>query len=123
MANTGKKYPSHLTVRLNQEEWCILDRDAGDVPYSVYVRRLIRCGTRQADEQELRTTEDNLRLALHLLGKAAQTREFDGLAKAAQAGTLILPDEQYQMIAAACADTRLIRNDILKYLKFRKIYE
>lgn len=126
MQDSSKNYPSHLTLRMCPEEWEILDQSAGNMSYSAYMRfRVFGDAARERETKGKPAAKDSKESnqALALLGKLTLTREFDGMGKAALAGTLHLTEEQFQVIAAACADIRTIKDHTLKQNKFRKIYK
>ncbi|GJM04466.1 MAG: hypothetical protein DHS20C09_04570 [marine bacterium B5-7] len=126
MADQEKTYPSHLTLRITPEEWAILEREARGMSYSAYVRgRTFGMDALPRSGQSYTPSIDQKIAAqiLALLGKMPHTRELYGLAEAARAGTLILPEDKFQVIAAGCADIRAIRNLAMKLQNYRKIYE
>lgn len=104
----------------------ILERKSHGMSYSEYVRRRTFGEAAVSRSSKYHTpTMDQLIAAqiLAQLGKLSHSKELYGLTQAANAGTLILSEEKFQVIASGCADIRAIRNIALKLQNYRKICE
>ena len=109
------KYPPPYSLRLTFEERQRLDRDAGNMPISAYIREQLfdKPSTRR---QYNRATKEQ-EFFKEILKALAETRissNLNQLAKASNEGRLILDPDTKRSLDQACADMHEIRAEIIR---------
>ncbi|MAN73034.1 MAG: hypothetical protein JKY71_07705 [Alphaproteobacteria bacterium] len=121
-ARIRKKHPSPISLRLTHEEREQLERDAGDMTLSRYIRaRLFPDGTMaQCRNRPKRKTHkpcpDHVLLArvLGLLGSSDMAVNLARLADAAEIGALPVTDEVQEELSSACGHVQSMRNTLMQ---------
>jgi len=114
---TSKTKP--VSIRLTAEERARLQRRAGSLGLSSYIRaRLFEDGADVRRPRGRFPVKDQQALAqvLGLLGKTALSSNVAELAKAARVGTLPVSEETDTALRAACADIAAIKAAVMQAL-------
>jgi len=112
-------YGKPVSVRFTQEERVELERKAGDLTLSAYVRA--RCIGEEASAHRTRGKRpirdfEELGRVLGALGRSQLSNNLNQLARAANSGTLGLPHETQAAIEDAADDINFIRESLVKAL-------
>lgn len=103
------KAPKPLSIRLSVAERAELDRRAGDMPVSAYVKaRLFGEAYRPASRARRRMSADRVLLAqiLGQLGGSGLSASLREMARAAETGSLHVDDLTASYLRDACNDVR-----------------
>ncbi len=114
-----KDYPKPISVRFSDEERSELERKAGDLTLSAYIRS--RCVGETAPAHRTRgkrpvKDHEALGRVLGALGQSCLSNNLNQLAKAVNAGTLGLPDDSEAALLAAVDDISSIRETLIMAL-------
>lgn len=105
MAEQERKYPTHLTLRLTDEEWAVLEKAAAGLTVSAHVReRLFGEAVAQRRTRGKAPVKDHESLGqvLALLGKSRLASNVNQLAKAANTGSLpVTPETEAEIVQAS----------------------
>lgn len=115
-------YGKPVSVRFTEEERAELERKAGDLTLSAYIRyRCIGDATPTHRTRGKRPVKDHEALArvLGALGRSQLSNNLNQLARAAHAGTLGLPHETQAAIEDASNDIAFIREALIEALGLR----
>ncbi|MEO1291606.1 MAG: hypothetical protein AAFV62_02035 [Pseudomonadota bacterium] len=113
------KRPSPLSVRLSFEERAQLERDAGGLPLSSYIKgRLFDSSAKPLKRRRKSPVEDNAALAraLNVLRHSNLGASMQALANAASNGRSRFTREQRKQVEQACDDIAAMRSAILEAL-------
>lgn len=121
-ANTRKKRPSPISLRLTHEEREKLERAAGDMTLSRYIRaRLFPdeavAQSRNRPKRKLhKPCPDHVLLArvLGLLGSSDMAVNLARLAEAAEIGALPVTDEVQEELTSACTHVQSMRSTLMQ---------
>lgn len=121
-ADSKRKKPDYgkpVSVRFTHEERAELERKAGDLTLSAYVRA--RCIGDEAAAHRTRGKRpikdfEELGRVLGALGRSQLSNNLNQLARAAHSGTLGLPHETQAAIADAADDIAFIRQSLVEAL-------
>ena len=113
---THPKRPAPLSIRLSDKERRTLERLAGDVPLSRFIKQQIFAETPKAAKSEVTDQYEMFVRVLAALGESEVFANLDVIAKAVDRGELHLSDEQVNQIGAACILVMELRNDIMRGL-------
>ncbi|MEL7197934.1 MAG: hypothetical protein AAGL10_06430 [Pseudomonadota bacterium] len=121
-AQSKPDYGKPISVRFTEEERMKLERMAGDLTLSAYVRS--RCIGDEAEPHRTRGKRpiqdfEALGRVLGALGRSQLSNNLNQLAKAAHSGTLGLPDETQATIEDAADDIAFIRHELIQALGLR----
>ena len=114
-----KVYPKPVSVRFTGEERAELERKAGDLTLSAYVRsRCVGDSVEPHRTRGKRPVKDYEELAkvLGMLGRSQLPNNVNQIAKALNKGTLDLSDETDSVIRQAAFDIAYIRLTLIKAL-------
>jgi len=116
-------YGKPVSVRFTQEERVELERKAGNLTLSAYVRS--RCIGDEAAAHRTRGKHpikdfEELGRVLGALGRSQLSNNLNQLARAANSGTLGLPHETQAAIEDAADDITFIRVSLVKALGLQK---
>ncbi|MXO69050.1 plasmid mobilization relaxosome protein MobC [Altererythrobacter marinus] len=114
-----KEYPKPVSVRFTDEERAELERKAGDLTLSAYVRS--RCVGDSAPAHRTKgkrpvKDEEALGRVLGALGRSQLSNNLNQLAKAANSGTLGLQEDTEAALQKAAYDIAYIRMTLIKAL-------
>lgn len=114
-----KEYPKPISVRFTDEERAELERKAGDLTLSAYVRS--RCVGDAAPAHRTKgkrpvKDEEALGRVLGALGRSQLSNNLNQLAKAAHSGTLGLQEDTEAALQKAAYDIAYIRMTLIKAL-------
>lgn len=114
-----KEYPKPLSVRFTDEERAELERKAGDLTLSAYVRSV--CVGESAPAHRIKgkrpvKDEEALGRVLGALGRSQLSNNLNQLAKAANTGTLGLQGDTETALQKAAYDIAYIRMTLIKAL-------
>ncbi|MCF6293427.1 MAG: MobC family plasmid mobilization relaxosome protein [Robiginitomaculum sp.] len=118
------KYPQPYSLRLTYDERALLDRAAGKLPLSVYIRSRLFGDTiskrsfKHPPRRKRLPSYDQKALA-QLLGALGQSRlasNMNQIAKAANMGALPVTDDLVAELSRACADIATMRSDLISAL-------
>ena len=119
MAEQERKYPTHLTLRLTDEEWAVLEKAAAGLTVSAHVReRLFGEAVAQRRTRGKAPVKDHESLGqvLALLGKSRLASNVNQLAKAANTGSLpVTPETEAEIVQAS--DSILTMKDHLLHAR------
>ncbi|MEZ5918974.1 MAG: plasmid mobilization relaxosome protein MobC [Alphaproteobacteria bacterium] len=110
-----------FSLRLSQEERERLERDAGDMPRSAYIRSCLFDETTPRKRRLKNPVKDHkiLAQALALLGQSRIASNLNQIAKALNSGSLIISPDTEDVIREACAAIIQIRDLLMKALDMR----
>lgn len=116
---SAKDYGKPISVRFTQEERAELERKAGDLSLSSYVRS--RCIGETAPAHRTRgkrpvKDHEALGKVLGALGQSRLSNNLNQLAKAAHTGTLGVQDDTEEALLKAAYDIAYIRLTLIKAL-------
>lgn len=114
-----KDYPKPISVRFNEKERDELERKAGDLTLSAYIRS--RCVGDVAPAHRTRGKRpvhdhEALGRVLGTLGQSQLSNNMNQLAKAAHNGTLEIQEETEEALLKAAYDIAYIRMTLIKAL-------
>ena len=114
-----KEYPKPISVRFTDEERAELERKAGDLTLSAYVRS--RCVGDSAPAHRTKgkrpvKDEEALGRVLGALGRSQLSNNLNQLAKAVHSGTLGLQEDTEAALQKAAYDIAYIRMTLIKAL-------
>lgn len=114
-----KEYPKPVSVRFSDEERAELERKAGDLTLSAYVRS--RCVGDSAPAHRTKgkrpvKDEEALGRVLGALGRSRLSNNLNQIAKAANSGTLGLQEDTEAALKKAAYDIAYIRMTLIKAL-------
>ncbi|MBL4616605.1 MAG: hypothetical protein JKY46_02835 [Robiginitomaculum sp.] len=118
------KYPPPYSLRLTHDERALLDRAAGKLPLSVYIRSKLfgdavsKRSFKHPPRRKHLPSFDQKAIA-QLLGALGQSRlasNMNQIAKAANIGALPVSEDLVAELHAACADIAAMRNDLISAL-------
>lgn len=115
-------YGKPVSVRFTEEERAELERMAGDLTLSAYIRS--RCIGDEAEPHRTRGKRpikdfEALGRVLGALGRSQLSNNLNQLARAANSGTLGFPHETQAAIEDAAQDIAFIRNELIQALGLR----
>lgn len=114
MSKQGK-YPPPYSLRLTFEERQRLERDAGNIPLSAYIReRLFNDPSPRRRYSKRHKDHD---IFLEILKELSDTRissNLNQLAKASHMGKLVLAPETEEELKEACLALKDIRSEIMR---------
>ena len=113
----NSKYPPPYSLRLTFEERQILDRDAGNMPISAYIRE--RLFDEPSPRRRISPRIKDQEIFLEILREFSDMRianNLNQLAKASHEGRLILAPETQENLDQACDVMKEIKTEILNYL-------
>jgi len=114
-----KAYPKPISVRFTDEERAELERKAGDLTLSAYIRSCCLSDNTPAHRTRgKRPVKDHEALGrvLGALGQSRLSNNLNQLAKAAHSGTLGLQDETEDALISAADDIASIRETLIAAL-------
>jgi hypothetical protein len=111
-----QKRPAPLSLRLNRYERQELKRLAGDQPLGRFIKERIFSEAPVSRASEIADRYQMLVRVLAALGESDVFANLDAIAKAIEAGDLVLSDGQEAQIAAACLLVLEMRNDLIRAL-------
>ncbi|NVD26815.1 hypothetical protein HUO14_02710 [Parasphingorhabdus flavimaris] len=119
-----KEYPKPLSVRFTDEERAELERKAGNLTLSAYVRS--QCVGDVAPPHRTKgkrpvKDEEALGRVLGALGRSQLSNNLNQLAKAAHSGTLGLQEDSEAAILKAACDIACIRLTLIEALGLQDI--
>ena len=117
--NGSSKAPPPLTIRLTWEERARLEKAAGGLSLSAYVRNtLLGSNVKPRKTRGQSPVKDHKALAkaLGYMGRLNVFSTLNGLAKVAEAEKLAIPPETHSMIRQACADIADMRHNMIAAL-------
>ncbi|MBL4616943.1 MAG: hypothetical protein JKY46_04550 [Robiginitomaculum sp.] len=118
------KYPPPYSLRLTYDERALLDRAAGKLPLSVYIRSKLfgdaisKRSFKHPPKRKRLPSSDQKAIA-QLLGALGQSRlasNMNQIAKAANMGALPVTDALLAELTQACANIAVMRNDLISAL-------
>ena len=116
------KRPPPYSIRFTFEERATLERDAGKLSWSVYIRSKLfgeAASQRKASTRKRRkpsVDEAILGKLLGYLGKSRLASNMNQIAKAAHIGALPVSEELEEELFAACANIQAMRDDLIAAL-------
>jgi hypothetical protein len=116
---TGQKYPPPFSLRLTFDERCQLERDAGNMSLSAYIRqRLFDEKAKPRKSRNNRPVKDHQTLAsvLSALGDSRIASNLNQIAKSANMGTIEVNPALEQELDEACQHVRHIRFMLMRSL-------
>ncbi|MEX2495601.1 MAG: hypothetical protein WD448_05895 [Woeseia sp.] len=121
MPDPTKRAPAPFSLRLTQEERQQLDKQAGDVPLSVYIRsRLFDASAASKRDRQPASDHKTLAQILGQLGQSGLASNIADLAHAARSGSVPLDPETQKALRAALADIREIKSQLMGALGIRE---
>ncbi|MEM1051349.1 MAG: hypothetical protein AAGI28_04565 [Pseudomonadota bacterium] len=116
---TMPDYGRPVSVRFTERERAELERMAGDLTLSAYIRS--QCIGEEAEPRRTRGKRpiknfEALGRVLGALGRSQLSNNLNQLAKAANSGTIGLPHETQGAIEDAAEDIAFIRNELVQAL-------
>ncbi len=113
----NKKYPPPYSLRLTFEERQRLDRDAGNMPISAYIRE--RLFDEPSPRRRISPRLKEQEIFLEILKEFSDMRianNLNQLAKASHEGRLILAPKTQENLEQACEAIKAIKTEILNHL-------
>jgi mobilization protein MobC len=116
-----KKSPSPFCLRLSQQQWETLKRDAKGEPLGPYARRLIFGGDGSLSPKKTKPVHDGAALgqALSLLGQSRLSSNLNQLAKLANSGALNVTPDVCRELTKSCEAVNNIRSLLVTALGVR----
>jgi len=117
--NIGKKTPPPLSLRLTKTERIALEKAAGSVSLSAYIRQQVFGeATQKRKSRHRNPVKDQQALArvLGLLGRTRIANNLNQLAKDSNCGSLVLDEDMNAKIEEAYAHVMSMRNDLIRAL-------
>lgn len=117
-ANPKKKRPAPISLRVTAKERDLLKELAGQRSVNAYIREKVfgdQASPRRSYRKP-RPDEAALGKALALLGQSRLSSNLNQIAKAANLGTLPVTPDLTEELAAACADIRTMRDELIASL-------
>ena len=122
MAEQERKYPTHLTIRLTDDEWAALEKAAAGLTVSAHVReRLFGQAVTPRRTRGVAPIRDHETLGqvLALLGKSRLASNVNQLAKAVNTGSLPVTSETEAEIVRASSSIVEMKNELFRALGVR----
>lgn len=97
------KKPTPFSLRLTVEERTYLERKAGNRPLSVYIREILlgdQCSKRRA-QRKPKVNQKELAGVLAALGQSRMSANLNQIAKAANSGSIKVPEDTQQQLEDA----------------------
>ena len=119
---TGKtNYPPPYSLRLTFEERQLLEKNAGPLPLSIYIRERLFDAPSPRKRAYRKPVKDEAKLAQLLaeLGRSNLANNLNQLAKANHSGSLPLTKETEEMLREACADVEALKKLLIEALGIR----
>ncbi|MEM1395821.1 MAG: hypothetical protein AAGH38_00030 [Pseudomonadota bacterium] len=117
------KTPPPFSIRFTEAERAFLEREAGDLSISAYIRRRLFDGAmgpqrRNVTRKPKRPDVDRVALsrALASLGQSRLSQNLNQIAKAANMGALPVTSDLIDELIAACEEIRRMRADLIAAL-------
>ena len=117
-AKPKKKRPAPLSLRVTEEERALLKELAGRRSVNAYIREKV-FGDKASPRRSYRMPrpdEAAIGQALAKLGQSRLSSNLNQIAKAANLGTLPVTSDLADDLAAACADIRIMREELIAAL-------
>ena len=117
--NIGKKTPPPLSLRLTENERIALEKAAGSVSLSAYIRQQVFGEAAQKRKSRHRNpVKDQQALArvLGLLGRTQIANNLNQLAKDSNCGSLVLDEDTNAKIEEAYTHVLSMRNELIRAL-------
>jgi hypothetical protein len=115
-AHVKPKRPAPLSLRLNKAERKRLEKLAGDQPLGSFIKDRVFADALMPGASEVLDRYQMLVRVLAALGENDVFAYLDAIAKAIEAGDLVLSDEQEAQIAASCLLVLEMRDDLIRAL-------
>ena len=115
------EYPPPYSLRFTFEERQRLDRAAGAMPLSAYIRE--RLFEHPSPRRRYRRPDEDravLRLMLEELSRTRVANNLNQLSRACNSGKLPVSEETEQALQQACADIRMLRQAVLQEMGYKK---
>ena len=115
MTAPKKARPAPLSLRLSRAERAWIERAAGSMPVSTYIKSRIFDGESTKRRAPRVVTADQRALAglLAQLGSSRLASNLNQLAKAANSGSLYVDEHTRSQLLASCADVRSMRQILM----------
>ena len=112
------KPPPPFSLRLTAEERARLEREAGSLTLSAYVRERLFGEAPARRRRTRKPVEDHIALArvLAQLGQSSLASNVNQLARAVHVGTLPATPDTKAALDEACADVAAMRRDLMRAL-------
>ena len=121
-----RKHPPSFSIRFTDEERARLNRDAGKLALSAYIRQKLFGDAaskrkQQSQRRQRRPTIDHQTLAqlLGMLGQSELATSIIAIAMAAQSGALPVTPELSEKLDAACDDIAEMRTALIVALRIK----
>ena len=111
--------PAPFSLRLTPQERAELERLAGDMSLSAFIKdRIFDPDNPHPRRRRRRSVADHKALAqaMAMLGSSRLSQNMNQLAKATHTGNLPLPDQVARELERGCADIRAIREMLMRAL-------
>jgi len=117
-AKQVKKRPAPLSLRVTEEERALLKKLAGNRSVNAYIRQKVFGDAASPRRSYRQPGADDAAIAraLSVLGQSRISANLNQLAKAANMGALPITPELKDDLAAACADVRAMRAELIAAL-------
>ena len=114
-----RKTPPPFSIRFTEQERARLDREAGNHPLSVHIRKKLfgeDAAPRKGVQRRPGVDDAALAKALAELGRSRLASNMNQIAKGAHMGALPVSNDLSAELARACADIAAMRRDLMKAL-------